>query len=151
MELLILGLLIVSGYFIGRRTERRHYRRLNQREAELQYLEIHNGGGKNTASSEEEGRLYGAGVVIASDLFKTLAAAIRSLFGGRLTSYESLLERGRREAILRLKEKAAEWGAQKIVNVRVETTILSDDPGKNLPCVELYAYGTAIKKQTPHV
>ena len=60
--------------------------------------------------------------------------------------YESLLDRGRREAILRMKEQAIAWGGTQIYNVRLETSnIGSQGGGKGLAALEVTAYGTAIR------
>jgi len=65
-----------------------------------------------------------------------------NIFGGRVSSYESLLDRGRREAILRMKESAK--GASEIVNVRIETSSISKNDNRGIGSIEVYAYGTAI-------
>ena len=67
------------------------------------------------------------------------------MFGGNVSAYESVMDRGRREALLRMREKAAKSGADIVVNVKIETVLL-DPPGvsKN-PKVSVLAYGTALK------
>ena len=64
--------------------------------------------------------------VIGEDYFKRIAAALKSIFGGRLTVYESLMDRGRREAVVRMKQQARAQGATMIFNVRFETASLSE-------------------------
>lgn len=61
--------------------------------------------------------------------------------------YESLLERGRREALLRMKEDAIAWGAVQILNVHLETSSMNDESSANAGTValEVIAYGTAIR------
>ena len=83
-------------------------------------------------------------VVIAGDYFKNFVASIKGIFGGRLTSFESILDRGRREAILRMREKAL--NANCIVNTRIEMIILNESFGKkdSVPQCAIIAYGTAI-------
>jgi uncharacterized protein YbjQ (UPF0145 family) len=68
------------------------------------------------------------------------------MIGGRLTSYESLLDRARREAILRMKESAILSGGKIIVNVRIETTSISKHSNSlySIGSVEVVAYGTAV-------
>ena len=92
------------------------------------------------------GTLVVGSVVIAEDYFKRVAAALKSLVGGRLVAYESLLERGRREAIVRMKEQARREGATQIVNMRLETASLSEDWSGRRPMfsAEFIAYGTAL-------
>ena len=57
-----------------------------------------------------------------------------------------LLERGRREAIVRMKEEARRNGATSVVHVRLETASLSEDFSGRRPwfSAEFIAYGTAL-------
>ena len=43
--------------------------------------------------------LVAGSVVISEDYFKRIVSSLQSLFGGRLRSYESLVDRARREAV----------------------------------------------------
>jgi len=77
------------------------------------------------------------------DYFKRLLASLRNIFGGTVKSYESLIDRARREALLRMKEKAPQ--ASMIVNVRIETTTVGRKANKKgVGCLEALAYGTAV-------
>lgn len=147
MDLIIVGAFLVVGYSSGRYFEKRHYSSLQSREQELIKVPVVTSEWAENLSGNCDYKLYGAGVVIASDYFKTFFAGLINIVGGRMTVYESLLDRGRREAILRLKEKAVRWGAEEIINLRVETAILG---GRQLSCMEIYAYGTAVKAKKPH-
>jgi uncharacterized protein YbjQ (UPF0145 family) len=81
--------------------------------------------------------------VISVDYFKRLLAGLRNIFGGRVKSYESLIDRARREALLRMKAMAGD--ATVIVNVRIETaTIGRQSRRKSTACLEAVAYGTAL-------
>ena len=66
------------------------------------------------------------------------------VLGGKVFSYESVLDRARREAILRMKESAPL--ADMVVNTRLEMvelkSVIEQLPIRPL-C--LYAYGTAIR------
>ena len=90
--------------------------------------------------------LVSGNVVVSIDFFKKFVAGLKSLVGGRLTSYESLLDRARREAILRMKESAIRNGGKLIVNVRIETASISKHSSNrySIGSVEVVAYGTAI-------
>jgi uncharacterized protein YbjQ (UPF0145 family) len=59
-------------------------------------------------------------------------------------SYESLVDRARREAILRMKEQAIERGAVVVTNVRIETSSISKGQGKAIGSIEVLAYGTSV-------
>ena len=150
MEIIIFISLVAIGLIVGSLLEKRHYRSIKERENKLKHILLFN---EKLLPPEFAGhpiRLVTGSVVISSDYFKTVAANLKSIFGGRLTSYESLLDRGRREAILRMKEEANRQGAQAIFNVRLETSTLNQNVQKSIMCAEVLAYGTACgKQQTP--
>ena len=82
-------------------------------------------------------------VVVSIDYFKRFLASLRNIFGGEVKSYASLLDRGRREAILRMKEQCRD--ADLIMNLRVETSSVSQGGKKKMGSVEVIAYGTAVR------
>ena len=79
--------------------------------------------------------------VISVDYFKRFLAALRNLFGGRVTAYESLLDRARRESLLRMKEQAAALGASMVFNVKYETASISK--GRATPSAASRSWPTA--------
>ena len=92
----------------------------------------------------QRSELVQGSAVISVDYFKRILAALRNIFGGTIRSYETLVDRARREAILRLKESAPA-GTMIIINVRIETsTIGKNTHEKSVSCVEALAYGTAL-------
>jgi uncharacterized protein YbjQ (UPF0145 family) len=84
-----------------------------------------------------ESRMVYGSVVISTDYFRLIVAGLRNLLGGEVSAYETLLDRGRREALLRMKEKAID--SDIIVNMRVESCQIS-----RMGVVEVLAYGTAL-------
>ncbi len=136
-------LLLVIAYFVGHRIERRHYASIRQREQALQHILVFSS--RRPPSNFTGQQLVQGSVVVSSDYFRRAMAWLRQIFGGSLTSYESLLDRARREAILRMKEQAERQGAQAIFNVRLDTSSLSqtDRGGGVQGTVEVLAYGTA--------
>jgi uncharacterized protein YbjQ (UPF0145 family) len=142
--------LLAIGVFWGRANERRHYREIHEAEEALRDIAVSNG-----RIPAEAGTLFSGGtlvvgsVVLAEDFFKRVAAGLKSLVGGNLRSYETLLERGRREAIVRMKKEARRLGATHVVNVRLETASLSEDWSGRRPMfsAEFIAYGTAVVRR----
>lgn len=135
--------LVALGYFAGRHAERTHYNSIHQREAQFLPLPAVPTKQWDTDRVVADARLVSASVVISADYFKRLLASLRNIVGGRLRSYESLLDRARREAILRLKEQCPD--ASIIVNLRMETSSIGSTSRQNgISCVEVVAYGTAI-------
>lgn len=94
---------------------------------------------------ESSGLAIGS-VVISQDYFKRVAASIKGMFGGNLRVLEPLLERARRDALLRMKAEARAQGHDTIINVRIETSPLANTrrDGKGIAGVEIMAFGTAI-------
>ena len=137
--------LLIIGFVFGRMAERSHFRRLEQAEARLARILVFNERTPPPEAASMRSTLVAGSVVLGEDYFKRVAASLKSLVGGRLTVYESIMDRGRREAIVRLKHDAATRGATMVFNVRFETTSLGD-PGRpqTLFSAEFHAYGTAL-------
>jgi uncharacterized protein YbjQ (UPF0145 family) len=146
IQLGVVAALLAIGLLLGSLAERRHYRSLREREAALRHLLVFNERRPPADQAFRHATLVIGSVVIAEDYFKRAAAALKNLFGGRLTVYESLMDRGRREALVRMKEEAQRRGASMVFNVRFETAMLSENrPGRNaLFSAEFIAYGTAL-------
>jgi len=136
--------LLLIGLVFGRINERNHFARLDKAEDELSDILTVN---LKTLPLEMQpnGALVTGNVVVAVDYFKKIAAGLKMIFGGRLRAYESLLERARREAIVRMKQQARELGADAIYNVRLEFSATGQQPAQAFGGVELYAYGTAVR------
>ncbi|SEA57181.1 Uncharacterized conserved protein YbjQ, UPF0145 family [Desulfuromusa kysingii] len=145
-DLLIFLILIVLGYSAGTWAEKRHYRSINKREKELIKLAVVTAEGNFPPGRVADSTLVSGSVVVSIDYFKRLLAILRNIFGGRVKSYESLVDRARREAILRMKESAKKQGASMIINMRLETATIgrSANKKKSVGSVEAIAYGTAI-------
>jgi uncharacterized protein YbjQ (UPF0145 family) len=144
MDLIILISLIAIGYFGGTWAEKRHYSSIEQREKTYLYLPAITV--KNIAVDDakvQQAKLVYGSVVISIDYFKRILAGLRNIFGGTIKSYETLVDRARREALLRMKEMAPD--SAMIVNVRIETsTIGKNAHKKGVGCLEAIAYGTAL-------
>jgi uncharacterized protein YbjQ (UPF0145 family) len=138
--------LLAVGFIAGRASEKRHFRELASLEASLRDILVFNERRPPADVRFASGALVIGSVVIAEDYFKRIAAGLRGLVGGRVGVYESLLDRGRREAIVRMKEEARKLGATMIFNVRLETSSLSEDQSGRAPMfsAEFIAYGTAL-------
>ncbi len=142
-NIIILAVLVSLGYFFGRIAEKRHYSSIEKREQILLNLIATSSkfpmGDTNLVTSSE---LAQGSVVISVDYFKRVLASLRNIFGGSIQSYETLLDRARREAILRMKESCPK--AQEIINIRIETSSISKGRKSSIGSVEVLAYGTAI-------
>lgn len=138
---LVLSLLILA-YFIGGHQEKRHYQSIIQREHALNALPAVST--KTLPKGHYEQQLVMGNVTISVDYFKRFLASLHAFFGGRVTSYETLIDRARREALLRMKEAAKTQNAKFILNVRYETSSIYKGAGRSVGSVEVLAYGTAL-------
>ena len=144
MGFLIFLALLVIGYLFGRLAEQRHYRSIHEREDALRRITVIPLRVPPPELLKHDSQLVSGSVVVSVDYFKTVAAGLRNLFGGRVGAYESLIDRARREATLRMQEKARALGAQTVYNVKYETSRIGDNAGQGLGSVEVLAYGTAL-------
>ena len=138
------GLLLIIGCVFRSIAEKRHYRSIRERERRFLYLPAVTLKERVAGDAEilDAVLVYGS-AVISVDYFKRIMAGLRNLFGGAVRSYETLIDRARREAVLRMKEMAP--GATVIVNVRVETAVIGGSANKkSVGSVEVMAYGTAL-------
>lgn len=138
------SMLVVFGT-IGAWNERRHYASIRAREAATAHLPAANLRSFDRGRPVAEAWLVTASVVISIDYFKRFLAGWRKIFGGRVRSYETLLDRARREALLRLKEQCPE--ADLIANLRFDTASIATSRGRrqSVAGVEVVASGTAIR------
>ena len=139
--------LLIGTYLIGSAIERSHYREIRIREMRSRRFPTVNFRTPPESWNVEDAEMVLGNVVISIDYFKRFLAGLRMLFGGRVSSYETLLDRARREAVLRMKEDAFERGYNAVINVRIETSRLasSNRKGEGTAGVEILAFGTAVK------
>ncbi|UUM28920.1 YbjQ family protein [Acinetobacter colistiniresistens] len=136
-QIVLFLILFAVGWGFGRHIEQKHLRELEQKEKQFAHIRIDT---NRFVQTTARGQMISSNVVISHDYFKYVLATIRNFFGGRLVSYESVVERARREAVIRLKQEADAMGANQIMGVRLSTTELGMQGGM----VEVFAYGTAI-------
>lgn len=134
--------LLVGGGTIGYRRERRHYASIQERESRYARQPMLNSKTLPAEAQTARTEMVMGSVVISIDRFKQFLAALRGFFGGEINAYASLIDRARREAVLRMREQAL--GADIIVNLKMETASLSQGGKKQMGTVEVLAYGTAV-------
>jgi uncharacterized protein YbjQ (UPF0145 family) len=132
--------LFCIGFAFGRYYERKHLRELEENEKRFAHIRLDT---NKFQTSERTGQFVSSNVVISHDYFKYIIASIQNFFGGRLTTYESVVDRARREAVVRLKREAEKMGSTHIMGLRLSTTEMGMEGGM----VEVFAYGTAIRDQ----
>ena len=142
-QIIIFAVLLSLGYFFGRYAEKNHYKSI--RERERKWLQLPTTSSKYVFGENQDVKrchLVNGSMVVSVDYFKRILAALRNIFGGNVQSYETLVDRARREAVLRLKESCPE--ADQIINLRLETSSITKGRGKQIGSVEVLVYGTAV-------
>ena len=155
LNIIIFFVLLTLGYVFGQSLEKNHYRSIIKRESQLRSIPVI----ASKILPEEflpcQTEMVSGNVVISVDYFKKFVAGLRSIVGGRMASYESLIDRARREAILRMQQEAKGLNADYVFNIKMETSSISKGSQNSIGSVEVLAYGTAIiiekdaAKQTP--
>lgn len=137
--------LLVLGFTVGSWRERLHFRSLTRREQQFQEIGIVNLRTVREPETVKGATLVCGDAVIATDYFKGFAARLRNIVGGEVKSFETLMQRARREATLRLLAQARAVGATEVWNVRYETSNIRSTSRRNpAVSVEVFAFGTAI-------
>lgn len=145
-EILFFIGITACGLIFGSIIEKRHYSSIQEREQKFKNIVILSDTDlKEAGNTEWNGIMMTGGTAVSIDAFKKLMAGFVNLFGGRVKSYESLIDRARREAILRLKQKAYDAEYNAIINLRVETSSITKNAKQSVGSVEAFAYGTAVK------
>ena len=110
------------GWLAGHLSETKHERSLAAREEALKDIEttdLRNPPGYNGA--EGPCALVSGEAVVASDTFKSWVFGFKNIVGGESKTFTRLFDRARREALLRMKERARELGCNAVCNVRVDS------------------------------
>lgn len=145
-QLIIIIASVFIAYVISYFVESLHYMDIKRREQQFVKLPM--------VSSEKvfdgyhiiQSDLVYSEVALATDHFKRFMLSILSLFGLNIVCYEKLLDRARREAILRLKEKCLAYDA--IINLKMETVeICNTNLGNqnSIKGLQVLASATAVK------
>ncbi len=88
--------------------------------------------------SEQLGIVIGS-TIRAKHIGGDIMAIARTVVGGEVKEYTSLMAEAREQALLRLQEKAEAMGADGIVGLRFQTSMVMTGAS------ELLVYGTAVK------
>ncbi len=136
---------LALGLVAGGINERRHYRSIARRERALMHIPALSARHLPEDGREVEAVAFVCGsMVVSVDYFKRFMGWMRGLVGGEVRAYETLIDRARREAVLRMKELAPE--ADLFAGVRIETVTVSNAAGRRrIGAAEAIAYGTAVR------
>ena len=95
----------------------------------------------------ESSSLVMESISVGPSWWQMLIGGIKNLFGGKIHSYDKMLAYGRRVIIHRLRVQAIQSGFDEVINLRVETAMISKkSKGEDKTAAyEFTAYGTAIR------
>ena len=143
----LLGFLTLSAVNVI--SERRHEQDLDRREAAIGHFPIFATNKVPVGFNAHQSQLVTGNVVLGSGHLKQFLASFRTLVGGEMRGYQRVLDRGRREAQLRmveeaqrLGEEAQRLGATTVINVRFESANVGNG---NQAISEIFCYGTMIQ------
>lgn len=147
MELIVTLILLAVGFAAGKTIERMHFRDLAARERRYRKLPVITTRRIPAHWRVEEAALLTGSVVISLDYWKRFVARLRQVVGGNVRSYETLFERARREALVRLREAAVARGCDAVIGVRLESAEIANvrGDGRGTAGVELIAVGTGLR------
>lgn len=135
--------LLGVGYVAGRSAESKHYASIHAREETHLATPVITGKTIADPRPVASSALATGSVVIAIDYYKRFLMGLRNLVGGEAGAYASLIDRARREALLRMRESQPD--ADLFLNFRMQTATLFHGRGKNPSSIEIVAYATAIR------
>jgi len=137
-------LLALGGLLVGAILEARHFASIRRREAAFAEYPAVPTRTWDSSRTVAETQLVSASVVVSLDYFKRILASFRNVFGGNVRSYETLLDRAKREAVLRLRERTP--NGHIILNLRIVTSTIGATEGRQgLGAVEVLAFGTSVR------
>ena len=101
-----------------------------------------------TSMAAESSTLLHVSICVGPSWGQIFFMWFKSLFGGRLHSYDVVLDYGRREVLLRLNQQAKALGFSSIVNIRIETSTVSFAKNNNnkTSSVEFLAFATGLRQ-----
>lgn len=79
------------------------------------------------------------GTVRARNIGRDIFAGLKNIVGGEISEYTKLQAESREEAIYRMEEDARKLGADAIIGMKLNTSMITQGAS------EILAYGTAVK------
>ncbi len=101
-----------------------------------------------TSMNAQSSTLLHVSICVGPSIGQMFFMWVKGLFGGRLHSYDVVLDYGRREVLLRLKRQANDLGCSSIQNIRIETSMVAfaKNNKSKQASVEFLAFATGIRQ-----
>lgn len=105
---------------------RRHETDLAQRELAVAHIYVHNTGRlQDAVLGPHPPVMVTSEVTLGVDHFRGFLGQWKSLFGGQVRSYQMVLDRARREVVMRMLEQTHALGYNALANVRIDFADIS--------------------------
>lgn len=146
------GIFLLSlGFGAGKFTEKRHFKRLDEREYIYKGVLVTSLSSLPYADPGVDSTMVTGECVIATDYFKSFITKLKKIIGGELRAYLSLMDRARRESVIRLIEEAQDQGFDAVCNIRFVSADVggSTSNRKGAAMVAIIASGTAYTRVQP--
>lgn len=144
LDLIILIILLWLWYFFGHRAEKNHYKRIIEKEKELIDIVVLTKTDVKNLNAETWEIVYWT-IVVSIDYFKKFISSFVKIFWWRINAYESLLDRARRDTLVKVKQQAKDAWCNAIANLKIETSSISKWQKWQIGSVEILSYATAVK------
>ncbi|MFC6052014.1 hypothetical protein A6M14_09240 [Acinetobacter sp. Ac_877] len=125
------------GWLFGKKYSTKQLTKLIEIEKKLSHISITT---SKFQTSNQASEFIHASVVISQNYFNSVLAQTKGIFGLESLHDLNITELARKEAIVRLKQKALLLNSEEILGFRITNTSLKEQGG----IVEVIAYGTAI-------
>jgi len=146
LPLLFLLIPVISGHLIGKK----HDASLDLRESNMAGIQQTDLKSMDDAlPTTSPPCLLTSEVTLGIDHFRSFLGSLKRLIGGQVGSYQRVLIRARREAMVRLCEEAHQRGFNAIANLRIEFADISGSATKTnkATMVSILACGTAYHRK----
>lgn len=141
ISLLVFVIPMITGTII----EKKHLEDLDRREAAIKSKVFFHCRKRPVMMAPKRVGMVSGSVTIGVDTFKTWLAKWRQVFGGKMGSLLPVLERARREALLRALEQAHKEGFTEVGNIRMSWIDIGKfDPKQKTLMTSVVVYGTAF-------
>jgi uncharacterized protein YbjQ (UPF0145 family) len=146
----VLGLLVWGGsWLFGNLHQNKLLLTLNNEEKALvgRVNPVTNLSQPSQARQVDSSSLIMESISVGPSWWQMLMGGIKGIFGGKIHSYDKMLTYGRRVVIHRLRVQAIQSGFDEVINLRVETSMISKKSKRDdkTAAYEFTAYGTAIR------
>ena len=118
--------MLAFAWAMGAWIRNRHEADLAQRELAVAHILVHNTGRlQDAVTGPQPSVMITSEVTLGVDHFRGFLGQWKSLFGGQVRSYQMVLDRARREVVMRILEQTNAMGYNALANLRIDFADIS--------------------------